>query len=135
MGIAFRMRWQRPPGCRCFSRGRIFQKRTCRQHWPIFEQERNLTPFPASSKFFAEETGLDALAEESPPASCPRCELPNVLITPHVGGGGGREQWRRMSELICGHSAAIFPASPSSMSSELPTARCEVFENALFAIC
>jgi hypothetical protein len=31
--------------------------------------------------------------------------------------------------------AAIFPASPSSMLSEPPTASCEVFENALFAIC
>jgi hypothetical protein len=30
--------------------------------------------------------------------------LLNVLITPDVGGGGGRQQWRRMSELIRGNT-------------------------------
>ena len=44
--------------------------------------------------------GLDALAEEPLPAASPLWELPNVLLTPHVGGQGGRQLWRRMSELI-----------------------------------
>jgi len=44
--------------------------------------------------------GLDALAEEPLPASSPLWDLPNVLLTPHVGGQGGRQLWRRMSELI-----------------------------------
>jgi D-2-hydroxyacid dehydrogenase (NADP+) len=44
--------------------------------------------------------GLDAFAEEPLPAASPLWDLPNVLMTPHVGGLGGRELWRRMSELI-----------------------------------
>jgi len=44
--------------------------------------------------------GLDALADEPLPATSPLWDLPNVLITPHVGGQGGRQLWRRMSELI-----------------------------------
>ncbi|MGZ8445914.1 MAG: NAD(P)-dependent oxidoreductase, partial [Candidatus Binatia bacterium] len=44
--------------------------------------------------------GLDALAEEPLPAASPLWDLPNVLLTPHVGGQGGRQLWRRMSELI-----------------------------------
>ena len=32
--------------------------------------------------------GLDALAEEPLPVASPLWDLPNVLITPHVGGGG-----------------------------------------------
>jgi phosphoglycerate dehydrogenase-like enzyme len=44
--------------------------------------------------------GLDAFAEEPLPASSPLWDLPNVLITPHVGGAGGRALWRRVSELI-----------------------------------
>jgi phosphoglycerate dehydrogenase-like enzyme len=44
--------------------------------------------------------GLDAFAEEPLPAASPLWDLPNVLMTPHVGGQGGRQLWRRMSELI-----------------------------------
>jgi phosphoglycerate dehydrogenase-like enzyme len=33
--------------------------------------------------------GPDALAEEPLPASSPLWDPPNVLITPHAGGGGG----------------------------------------------
>lgn len=44
--------------------------------------------------------GLDALAEEPLPPTSPLWSLPNVLITPHVGGGGGPQLWRRMSQMI-----------------------------------
>jgi phosphoglycerate dehydrogenase-like enzyme len=56
--------------------------------------------------------GLDALAEEPLPASRPLWDLPNVLITPHVGGGGGRQQWRRMSELIRGNTRRYLSGEP-----------------------
>jgi phosphoglycerate dehydrogenase-like enzyme len=44
--------------------------------------------------------GLDAFSQEPLPAASPLWDLPNVLMTPHVGGAGGRELWRRMSELV-----------------------------------
>jgi phosphoglycerate dehydrogenase-like enzyme len=56
--------------------------------------------------------GLDALAEEPLPASSPLWDLANVLITPHVGGGGGRQQWRRMSELIRGNTRRYLSGEP-----------------------
>jgi phosphoglycerate dehydrogenase-like enzyme len=44
--------------------------------------------------------GLDAFAREPLPADSPLWDLPNIVMTPHVGGNGGRELWRRMSELV-----------------------------------
>jgi phosphoglycerate dehydrogenase-like enzyme len=44
--------------------------------------------------------GLDTFSQEPLPAESPLWDLPNVLMTPHVGGAGGRELWRRMSELV-----------------------------------
>jgi phosphoglycerate dehydrogenase-like enzyme len=44
--------------------------------------------------------GLDAFAREPLPAESPLWDLPNVLMTPHVGGNGGRELWRRMRDLV-----------------------------------
>src|ERR671910_560686 len=44
--------------------------------------------------------GLDAFAKEPLPEESPLWDLPNVLMTPHVGGNGGRELWRRMSDLV-----------------------------------
>ncbi|MBM4260073.1 MAG: hypothetical protein FJ145_01375 [Deltaproteobacteria bacterium] len=44
--------------------------------------------------------GLDALAEEPLPATSPLWNLPNVLITPNVGGGGGPQLWRRTSQMM-----------------------------------
>ena len=44
--------------------------------------------------------GLDAFAEEPLPATSPLWDLPNALITPHVGGRADGQLWRRMSELV-----------------------------------
>jgi phosphoglycerate dehydrogenase-like enzyme len=56
--------------------------------------------------------GLDALAEEPPAASSPLWDLPNVLITPHVGGQGGQQLWRRMSELIRDNTRRYLSGAP-----------------------
>lgn len=44
--------------------------------------------------------GLDAFGEEPLGPESPFWELENVLMTPHIGGQGGRELKRRLSELI-----------------------------------
>ena len=44
--------------------------------------------------------GLDAFAREPLPPESPLWDLPNVVMTPHVGGNGGRELWRRLNDLV-----------------------------------
>ncbi len=44
--------------------------------------------------------GLDAFGDEPLLADSPFWDLPNVVMTPHVGGQGGHEMWQRLSELI-----------------------------------
>jgi phosphoglycerate dehydrogenase-like enzyme len=56
--------------------------------------------------------GLDALAEEPLPATSPLWDLPNVLLTPHVGGQGGQQLWRRMSELIRDNTRRYLSGAP-----------------------
>lgn len=56
--------------------------------------------------------GLDALAEEPLPATSPLWDLPNVLLTPHVGGQGGHQLWRRMSELIRDNTRRYLAGAP-----------------------
>ncbi len=56
--------------------------------------------------------GLDAFAEEPLPAGSPLWDLPNVLMTPHVGGQGGRQLWRRMSELIRDNTRRYLSGEP-----------------------
>ena len=56
--------------------------------------------------------GLDAFAKEPLPAASPLWDLPNVLMTPHVGGQGGRELWRRMSELIRDNTRRYLSGAP-----------------------
>lgn len=56
--------------------------------------------------------GLDALAEEPLPAASPLWDLPNVLLTPHVGGQGGRQLWRRMSDLIRDNTRRYLSGAP-----------------------
>ena len=56
--------------------------------------------------------GLDAFAVEPLPATSPLWELPNVLMTPHVGGQGGRQLWRRMSELVRDNTRRYLSGEP-----------------------
>ena len=56
--------------------------------------------------------GLDALAEEPLPVASPLWDLPNVLITPHVGGQGGQQLWRRMSQLIRDNTRRYLSGAP-----------------------
>ena len=56
--------------------------------------------------------GLDAFADEPLLATSPLWELPNVLMTPHVGGQGGRQLWRRMSELIRDNTRRYLSGEP-----------------------
>ena len=56
--------------------------------------------------------GLDAFAEEPLPAESPLWDLPNVLMTPHVGGSGGRALWRRMSELVRDNTRRYLSGEP-----------------------
>jgi len=44
--------------------------------------------------------GLDAFGDEPLLADSPFWDLPNVLMTPHVGGAGGHQSWIRFSELV-----------------------------------
>ena len=44
--------------------------------------------------------GLDAFGEEPLPPESPFWDLPNVVMTPHIGGQGGGDQWRRLSDMI-----------------------------------
>jgi phosphoglycerate dehydrogenase-like enzyme len=43
---------------------------------------------------------LDAFGEEPLPPDSPFWDLPNVVMTPHIGGQGGGDQWRRLSDMI-----------------------------------
>ena len=56
--------------------------------------------------------GLDAFAQEPLPATSPLWDLPNVVMTPHVGGNGGRELWRRMSELVRDNTRRYLSGAP-----------------------
>ena len=44
--------------------------------------------------------GLDAFGAEPLPPESPFWDLPNVVMSPHIGGQGGGGQWRRLSDLI-----------------------------------
>ena len=56
--------------------------------------------------------GIDAFAEEPLPAKSPLWDLPNVLITPHVGGQGGRQLWRRMNDVIRDNTRRYLSGAP-----------------------
>lgn len=56
--------------------------------------------------------GLDAFAEEPLPMESPLWDLPNVLMTPHVGGNGGRELWRRFRDLVRDNTRRYLSGAP-----------------------
>lgn len=71
--------------------------------------------------------GLDAFAREPLPADSPLWELPNVLMTPHVGGNGGRELWRRMSELVRDNTRRYLSGAPLKHVVRTPDGRLQGF--------
>jgi phosphoglycerate dehydrogenase-like enzyme len=73
--------------------------------------------------------GLDALAEEPLPAASPLWDLPNALVTPHVGGQGGRQLWRRMSELIRDNTSRYLSGAPLKHVVRTPDGTLRGFDN------
>jgi len=73
--------------------------------------------------------GLDAFAEEPLPAASPLWDLPNVLITPHIGGQGGQQLWRRMSELIRDNTRRYLSGAPLKFVVRTPDGRLQGFVN------
>jgi D-2-hydroxyacid dehydrogenase (NADP+) len=73
--------------------------------------------------------GLDAFAQEPLPAESPLWELPNVVMTPHVGGNGGRELWRRMSELVRDNTRRYLSGAPLKHVVRAPDGTLQGFEN------
>ncbi len=58
-----------------------------------------------------------------------RWDLPNVLMTPHVGGNGGRELWRRMSELVRDNTRRYLSGAPLKHVVRTPDGTLQGFEN------
>src|SRR5262249_8086822 len=56
--------------------------------------------------------GLDAFATEPLPIDSPLWDLPNVLMTPHVGGSGGRGLWRGTSGTGRGNTRRHLSGAP-----------------------
>ena len=73
--------------------------------------------------------GLDAFAREPLPADSPLWDLPNVLMTPHVGGNGGRELWRRMRELVRDNTRRYLSGAPLKHVVRTPDGKLQSFEN------
>jgi len=73
--------------------------------------------------------GLDAFAKEPLSAASPLWDLPNVLMTPHVGGNGGRELWRRMSELVRDNTRRYLSGAPLKHVVRTPDGTLQGFEN------
>jgi phosphoglycerate dehydrogenase-like enzyme len=73
--------------------------------------------------------GLDAFAREPLPPESPLWDLPNVLMTPHVGGNGGRELWRRMSDLVRDNTRRYLSGAPLKHVVRTPDGTLQGFEN------
>ncbi|HET9882084.1 MAG TPA: NAD(P)-dependent oxidoreductase, partial [Candidatus Binatia bacterium] len=73
--------------------------------------------------------GLDAFAQEPLPATSPLWDLPNVVMTPHVGGNGGRELWRRMSELARDNTRRYLSGAPLKHVVRAPDGTLQGFGN------
>ena len=73
--------------------------------------------------------GLDAFAREPLPADSPLWDLPNVLMTPHVGGNGGRELWRRLRDLVRDNTRRYLSGAPLNHVVRTPDGTLLGFEN------
>ena len=56
--------------------------------------------------------GLDAFGAEPLPPQSPFWDLPNVVMSPHIGGQGGGDQWRRFSELVRENTRRFLAGEP-----------------------
>ena len=56
--------------------------------------------------------GLDAFGDEPLLPDSPFWDLPNVVMTPHVGGTGGDEMWLRFSELVRDNTRRYLAGEP-----------------------
>ncbi len=73
--------------------------------------------------------GLDAFAREPLPTDSPLWDLPNVVMTPHVGGNGGRELWRRMSDLVRDNTRRYLSGAPLKHVVRTPDGALQGFGN------
>jgi phosphoglycerate dehydrogenase-like enzyme len=73
--------------------------------------------------------GLDAFAREPLPPESPLWDLPNVVMTPHVGGNGGRELWRRMRDLVRDNTRRYLSGAPLKHVVRTPDGTLLGFEN------
>jgi phosphoglycerate dehydrogenase-like enzyme len=56
--------------------------------------------------------GLDAFGDEPLLPDSPFWDLPNVVMTPHVGGTGESEMWLRFSELVRDNTRRYLTGEP-----------------------
>ena len=74
--------------------------------------------------------GLDAFAREPLPPESPLWDLPNVLMTPHVGGNGGRDSWRRLQDLVRENTRRYLSGALLKHVVRTPDGTLQGFENA-----
>lgn len=72
--------------------------------------------------------GLDAFAREPLPMESPLWDLPNVVMTPHVGGNGGRELWRRFRDLVRDNTRRYLSGAPLKHVVRTPDGALKGFE-------
>ena len=73
--------------------------------------------------------GLDAFAREPLPPESPLWDLPNVVMTPHVGGNGGRELWQKMSDLVRDNTRRYLSGAPLKHVVRTPDGTLQGFGN------
>ena len=56
--------------------------------------------------------GLDAFGAEPLPPESPFWDLPNVVMTPHIGGQGGGDQWQRLRDMISENTRRYLAGEP-----------------------
>jgi phosphoglycerate dehydrogenase-like enzyme len=56
--------------------------------------------------------GLDAFEDEPLPPDSGFWDLPNLVMTPHIGGQGGGDQWLRLSQLVRDNTRRYLDGQP-----------------------
>jgi D-2-hydroxyacid dehydrogenase (NADP+) len=75
--------------------------------------------------------GLDAFVREPLPPESQLWDLSNVLMTPHVGGNGGRDSWRRLRDLVRDNTRRYLSGAPLRHVVRTPDGTLQGFENQL----